>query len=560
LFQVNCKCAFACRTLRLDYIRELFHKFYELGDYNKQQNYLQSLVHPQLIKRRRHGNYDHPSESRRQHTFTYLLPLQGGSEAKVCLKTFYKTFGITPKRVQILTKKILEGTMDCSDKRGGQRTNEKKLEWTQKVIDHIKSFPVEESHYGRAKAKDKKFLSPDLNISRMYRSFLEKHSEEFLFGDPPITRQWYNEIFLTKFNLSFHRPRVDTCSTCDQLNLKVQSGDLAAKVQQELHHRRAEATTTAMSNDIKNAKDSDAHVLSIDLQQQMYLPQLTHTEMYYSQQLACCNLGIHDSTANKGFMFLWSENHGGRGSLEISSCVYQYLNTQCNTEKRKLIVWSDNCSGQNKNQYMITMYLFLIAAGKFDEIIHKFPIKGHTFLPCDRDFALIEKRRSKCSPNTVMDLVEIITSAAQKNPFTCTVVEQFYNFRDISHKFLDTKKLGISKASQLRLTLADFGDVMVTRGGSEAAAWSDPIKVLKKSVTIDDFKSLQLPLMRTKWGIPQKKKQDIIKMLPYLRPEPRAYFEEILAETPPDNEGTPPDNEETPPDNEETPPDNDTIP
>uniref|UniRef100_A0A1B6LMA7 DUF7869 domain-containing protein n=1 Tax=Graphocephala atropunctata TaxID=36148 RepID=A0A1B6LMA7_9HEMI len=428
--------------------------------------------------------------------------------------------------------------MDCSDKRGGARKNEETLEWTQKVIDHIKSFPTEESHYGRAKIKDRLYLSPDLNVSRMYRAFLEKHSTEYN-GKPPISRQWYHEIFLTKFNLSFSMPRVDTCSTCDALNIRLKSGDASAKVDQELHHRRAEATTEAMSDDNKNAKTSDAYVVSFDLQQQMYLPQLTHTEMYYSQQLACCNLGIHDSTKDQGCMFLWSENYGGRGSTEITSCIYQYLTTQCNPgNKKKLIMWSDNCGGQNKNQYMMAMYLVLIANGVFDEVIHKFPVKGHTFLSCDRDFALIEKRKRKCKAMTIKDLIEIITGAAQKKPFTCTLVEEFHNFKDIAHAFLHTKKLGISQASQLRLTSTEFGSVMVAKGGSAAAAWCDPIKIVKDGVGIDDLKNLELHLSRTKTGVPQKKRADITKMLPYLMPEAWAYFEELLAESAPESNGT----------------------
>ena len=39
--------------------------------------------------------------------------------------------------------------------------------------------------------------------------------------------------------------------------------------------------------------DSSICVLSFDLQQQMYLPSQTHTEMYYSRRLACINMGIH---------------------------------------------------------------------------------------------------------------------------------------------------------------------------------------------------------------------------------------------------------------------------
>nr|CAD7426840.1 unnamed protein product [Timema monikensis] len=391
-----------------------------MADYNKQQNYLQRFIHPQLIKRRRYGKYDHPSESRRQHSFSYRVILPGGSDVRVCLKTFCNTFGVTPRRVQLLGEKILAGKMDSSDQRGGPRRTLNNIEWTDKIVEHIKSFPTIESHYARKIYPNKLFLSPDLNVSRMYRAFLEKYCSECLPGRPPVTRQWYNEIFLLRFNLSFARPKVDTCSTCDSLAVKIKSGDQSAIIEQELHHRRAESATKLMSSDMKNAPTSDAYVIAFDLQQQMYIPQLTHTEMYYSQQLAACNLGIHDSVTGRG------------------------------------------------------------------------------------------------------------TIAAQNKPFTCTVFEEFYDFKTIAHAKLNTKKLGISTASQLRLTAEEFGKVMVAKGTGELAGWCKGINVLKEGIKLEDFKDIQLPTARTHFGIPEKKKADIRRMIPYLEQDAQHYFETIM--------------------------------
>lgn len=502
-----------------------------MSDYSKQQGYLQRLIHPQLITRRRHGKDEHPSESRRSHSFSYCLFMPGGSDVRVCLKTFCNTFAVTPRRVQLLGEKILAGKMDMSEKRGGARHSfSNKTAWTNKIMEHIASFPTYESHYARVKTPNKRFLSPDLTVSRMYRAFLEKYYAEYQPPNkPPVTRQWYNEIFLSKFNLAFARPKVDTCSTCDSLAVKIKSGEKAAVTEQELHHRRAEAATKAMSSETKNANTSDFYVISFDMQQQMYIPQLTHSEMYYSQQLSVCNLGIHDSVTGKGFMCLWTEDFGGRGSLEISSCLYTYLTKEINSHgKKKLILWSDNCGGQNKNQFIIAMYLTLLAKNVFDEIIHKFPIKGHTFLSCDRDFAIIEKRKKVCKAYTLMDVVGIITSAVQKNPFTCMVVEDFSDFKTIAYDKLTTKKLGISSATQLRLTKENFGVVMMAKNFSELAVWTE-INILKSGVTLEDFKSIQLPKTRTHFDIPEKKKSDIKKMLPYLHGEAKQYFEEKLA-------------------------------
>jgi hypothetical protein len=127
--------------------------------------------------------------------------------------------------------------------------------------------------------------------------------------------------------------------------------------------------------------------------------------------------------------------------------------------KKKLICWSDNCGGQNKNQFMLAMYLILIANNDFSEIVHKFSVKGHTFLSCDRDFALIEKRKRVCKAYTLKDIAEVITSATNKNPFIVMIFEEFYDFRGIAQTFLNTKKLGISSLTQIHLTASEFGKV-----------------------------------------------------------------------------------------------------
>ncbi|XP_039298575.1 uncharacterized protein LOC120354815 [Nilaparvata lugens] len=80
-----CHCKFACNDIRHTTKIDLFTKFHKL-DYNGQQSFLRGLIRPTHIKRRRHGRYKHTSDSHRQRTYRYMLPLRGESEVQVCKK------------------------------------------------------------------------------------------------------------------------------------------------------------------------------------------------------------------------------------------------------------------------------------------------------------------------------------------------------------------------------------------------------------------------------------------------------------------------------------------
>ncbi|CAH1101743.1 unnamed protein product [Psylliodes chrysocephalus] len=337
--------------------------------------------------------------------------------------------------------------MDHSGKRGGSRTTQNMQEWRDKIREHISSFPSEISHYSRSKTESK-YLSPDLSVSKIV-------------------------------------PRVDTCSTYDSLSTKVgNTGDNAekngAQMALDFHHRKVEYATKAMQADVRNAK---------------------HSEFYVIAQLACCNLGIHDSDIENGFMCVWPETVGGRGSLEVANCVYSYLTKQITTNKKKLIVWSDKCGAQNKNQIVLSMYLTLLATGIFTEIIHKFPVKGHTFLTCDRYFGIIEKKKKD-------------------------VFDDFYDWRSVA-KNLNTTKLKISEAAQIRLSRDQFGTAEVWKSHG-ALQFPTKTNILRKGVTIDDFATIEVNEQPTKHGIPEEKVAHIRAMLPYLTNEAKEYYSQLL--------------------------------
>jgi len=58
-------------------------------------------------------------------------------------------------------------------------------------------------------------------------------------------------------------------------------------------------------------------------------------------------------------------------------------------------MYADQCRGQKRNIKMSVLCNYIVASPSFtvNEIDHKFLVSGHSFLPCDKDFGLVEKQK-----------------------------------------------------------------------------------------------------------------------------------------------------------------------
>jgi len=65
--------------------------------------------------------------------------------------------------------------------------------------------------------------------------------------------------------------------------------------------------------------NSDMLVLCMDLEKVLFVPTLTHSQMYYSRQLSVYNLCLHVGDRRKSYMCVWHEGVASRGANEICS-------------------------------------------------------------------------------------------------------------------------------------------------------------------------------------------------------------------------------------------------
>lgn len=430
--------------------KEIFDEFWNIGDYDKQNAYLYHNI-KRLPKKRSYLKKTKKNVSSRNFSFNYFVKVNG-FDVKICKKEFISIDGLTSqKRLQLLQKQMSEGlTTPKSDQRGKYLNRHNKIseEACQSAQDHINSIPKYTSHYSRYKNPNKVYIDHDLNISSLYHDYYKPWCAEK--NIIPISQDKYRRIFCLEFNIGFKLPRSDTCKICDEFDVKienfkgVQDSLKQLQIEKELHLRRVEAMKNTLKDEIKWTSSKDTYILSFDLQQALPVPSLTTGPAFYLRKAWVYNLGIHDCVNDKGYMYMWSENNGKRGSDEIASILLKHFKEREHLPKN-LIVYTDNCGGQNKNWVLVGLWKQLVVEGVFDSVEHRFLVVGHTHLPSDRDFAMIEKYKKKMKAvYEPADWYDAVRKCKRTNPFEVTVIkrEDFFSFKILEEqkKSLRTKK------------------------------------------------------------------------------------------------------------------------
>jgi hypothetical protein len=94
------------------------------------------------------------------------------------------------------------------------------------------------------------------------------------------------------FNLGFGVPHSDTCKYCDKLYMQLISADTEAEraaisLWSELHHRKAESAYNSLKTDPDAAQiNLNLVVLCTDLEQVLFCPTLSHSNVFYQRQYA----------------------------------------------------------------------------------------------------------------------------------------------------------------------------------------------------------------------------------------------------------------------------------
>jgi hypothetical protein len=131
------------------------------------------------------------------------------------------------------------------------------------------------------------------------------------------------------------------------------------------------------------------------------LPKLPDQSAYFSQQINFYNFTVVKGNSKTELCpetvnsYVWVESQYAKNSNVIASAVHHTLVTHTFQETvEKIHLFADGCDGQNKNSIMMSMLAYYLGHEAPDHIKTleiTFPIVGHSFLPPDRVFGLIER-------------------------------------------------------------------------------------------------------------------------------------------------------------------------
>lgn len=389
-----------CKVSKLthDDINIFKNKLTDISEKVKQDRFLLDMMSVSKVKRT-----DRRKTNRKERILiNYFIPTKEGDKYRVCLNAFSSITSIKRKRLNIIARNFKTTQLSPTEKRGGSRVSTKSEEITRSIIDHILAFKVKKSHHTR-KDSNRSYLQPGLSVNIMYKVW---KCDKIKNNKPVASFSKYYNIFVSKFNLAFGHPRQDVCSYCT---------DMKTKIEKELEQEKREEIKTDLQIHKKKSKlffmkmaEKKEKVVSVsfDMMQTQPLPKLSVTDVFYCRQVWLYNItfvinseGVENR--NTCHTYTWLETESGRGPNELCSALISFLSYLEDKIKQTmspdqypetLNLFSDSCSAQNKNKYMITTLLYYInyKSSVFKTINHTFPVRGHSYMPPDRIFGRIE--------------------------------------------------------------------------------------------------------------------------------------------------------------------------
>lgn len=249
-------------------------------------------------------------------------------------------------------------------------------------------------------------------------------------------RVWHNYLP----HIVVARPMTDLCWQCRKNNLAIQRSANMPDEQKEstlqehldhLHVVREERA--AYNNMVRLAKEvvASANInqlepthansqpftmhYSFDFAQQVHYPSdpMQPGPMYFLVPRKCGIFGINCEGLPQQINYLIDESQSvSKGSTMVISLLHHFFEN-FGLGEQHVELHCDNCSGQNKNKYMLWYLAWRTLQGLHTSVTLNFMPPGHTKFAPDWCFGLLKQRFRRCEVSCLTDLCGVVESSTK---------------------------------------------------------------------------------------------------------------------------------------------------
>ncbi|KAJ8674915.1 hypothetical protein QAD02_010701 [Eretmocerus hayati] len=328
----------------------------------------------------------------------------------VCQKFLCNLLQIKQGRLATVQHK-LKNNIPLKDFRGNHDGRKVKLSDELKLLiqEHCESMDHSTSHYTSSSLKY--FDDPELNLKKLYESFLEHHEKVTNRSEIPIDLSTYSKHFNHNLNFSFSLPRTDVCNDCfeSEKSTTLSPAIVLHKSNVEKHKALKKLMMT----------DKDALCMEFDFGQNLPVPKLPVNEQFYKRLLWLHVLNVNIlNDDSPSYMYFFMEGSSKKGGNAVCNFLLDAVSREMmRAYHSKYFLFSDSCGGQNKN-YLVLHFLCLLAQTFQIEFHQLFPVRGHSYCSCDRNFGVYGNKKKHMEKIETAEEYYKLVEEARNPPFT----------------------------------------------------------------------------------------------------------------------------------------------
>ena len=351
----------------------------------------------------------------------------------------------------------------------------------------LTGLPTVPSHYcpNVPSYKEKKFLEPGTTKTHLFREYQKAAGQA---GARAVGMTFFSKIF-DEEKYSVFSPRKDQCDIC--------MGAKHGNVDQQIFNAHIQSKNEVRAEKMKDKKAANdtVSVWTMDVQAVFTCPKTKASTMYYKTKLQVHNYTCFNLGTKEGYCYPWEEHEG-----DLSAEVFAYLQYQhfvkilkAQPTIKKIIVWSDGCTYQNRNTPLSNVYLHL--AKEYDIVIEqKFLVVGHTQMECDSMHSTVERKIvadifTPCDYYLIMEIARIRPSPYHVIPF------HHHDFMTLTGSYVNSirpgKKTGDPTVYKLRaLQYTTSGNIRYKLDFASTTDWKDIPQRINMPTTLFKWKRL----------------------------------------------------------------------